>query len=256
MSNVKISALTAGAALDGSELVPVVQDSDTVRTTAQAIANTADSLSGPLAFPGATGNGIKIDSETTPIYGWRDITGFVLPDQQGANSPTLAAFIGGSVRRFAFSATDKCDAEFHIPHDYVPGSDLFIHYHWSHNGTTISGNIVATFAVTYAKGHGQAVFVAEKTVVASKDTVSATATPRYSHEIEEVQLSTTGGAANLLDSDDIEADGVIGVNFTMTTIPTIGGGSPNEPFVFMIDLHYQSTNLGTHDKVPGFYYEP
>lgn len=206
-----------------------------------------------LVFPSRRGGGgIKVGHDN-PVYTWRDITGTVFPDQQGANAPVLAAFIGGSVRRYAFSATDKVDCEFHIPHDYVPGSDLFLHYHWSHNGTAISGNIVATLAFTYAKGHGEGIHGAEKTLVLTYDTVNIATTPRYVHRIEEGQISTPGGAAQMLDSNDIEPDGVIGVNLTMTTIPTITGGSPNEPYIFMVDLHYLSTNVGTLNRSPSFW---
>ena len=41
MADVKISELTAGVSLTGTETVPVVQSASTVRTTAQAIANLA-----------------------------------------------------------------------------------------------------------------------------------------------------------------------------------------------------------------------
>ena len=48
-------------------------------------------------------------------------------------------------------------------------------------------------------------------------------------------------------------DGLIIMNLTMTTIPTITGGSPNEPFIHRVDIHYLSTNVGTKDKTPDFY---
>jgi hypothetical protein len=41
MANKKISQLTSAAALTGTELLPVVQDGETVQTTAQNIANLA-----------------------------------------------------------------------------------------------------------------------------------------------------------------------------------------------------------------------
>lgn len=41
MSNVKISELPAGTTLDGTEIIPAVQDGDTVGVTAQEIANLA-----------------------------------------------------------------------------------------------------------------------------------------------------------------------------------------------------------------------
>lgn len=199
----------------------------------------------------SSGAGIKVDT-TTPTYGWRDMEGIVIPDQQGANAPTLAAFIGGSVRRYFFSATDKVDCEFHIPHDYVPGTDLYLHYHWSHNGTSISGTQAVTMAYTYSKGHNQPgwIYTAEKSTVISDSIASIIAFPRHGHFISEAQISTSGGSATQLDTDAIEVDGVLAVSLTQTTIPTISGGSPNEPCIFMIDLHYQSSNIGTKNKSP------
>ena len=200
----------------------------------------------------APGFGLKVDT-AIPTFGWRDIIGFMLPDTGGANAPTLSTFRGGLIRRFAYSATDKMDCEFHIPHDYVPGTDVFIHIHWGHNGTAISGNLVVTFAHTYAKGHNQQIFPVEKSVVLTYATTNIATTPRWIHRIDEVQLSSNGGSATLMDSAQLEPDGIIGVDMTVTTIPTITGGAPNEPFIFFCDLHYQSTGIPTKQKAPNFY---
>jgi hypothetical protein len=200
----------------------------------------------------ASGSGLKVDT-SVPTFAWRDLEGIIYPDQQGVNAPTLSAFIGGSVRRYAFSATDKVDCEFHIPHDYAMGTDLYLHVHWAHNGTAISGNFVGTFAYTYAKGHNQANFSTEKSQTVTYNTVDISTTPRYRHRIDEIKLTDGTGSGNYLNVADMEPDGVIGVNYTQTTIPTITGGSPNEPFVFFIDLHYQTSNIGTKQKAPNFY---
>jgi hypothetical protein len=48
-------------------------------------------------------------------------------------------------------------------------------------------------------------------------------------------------------------DGMILVHVAPSTIPTIGGGSPNEPFLFTVDLHYQADCEGTKNKDPNFY---
>jgi hypothetical protein len=204
-----------------------------------------------LVLDKTSGVGIKVDN-TTPTYPYRDIIGHMNAGA-GATDPTLSTFIGGSFRSWAFAANDKIDIDFHVPHDYAPGTDLFLHYHWSHNGTAISGNIVATVTHTYAKGHNQASFTAEKTLVYTYNTVDIATTPRYIHRIEELQLSQVGGSATLLDTSLIEPDGMIGVSFTMTTPPTITGGAPNNPFVFFVDVHYQSTGIGTKQKSPNFY---
>lgn len=201
---------------------------------------------------GITGKGIKVDT-ATPTYPWRDLEGMYIPDPGGVNAPSLITY-QGLVREYAYTATDKIDCRFHIPHDYVPGTDLYIHAHWSHIGTAISGNMVMSFAHSYAKGHNQANFSAPKTVAITYATVDIATTPQYRHRIDEVQLSSSGGSATLLDSALIEVDGLLLINLTVTGIPTITGANPNnEPFIHCIDLHYQSTGIGTKNKAPAFY---
>lgn len=199
-----------------------------------------------------SGRGIKVDI-VSPSFPWHDIIGDMVADPGGANSPVLTVFRGGLVREWAYTTNDKMDLRFHIPHDHVPGSDLFIHMHWSHNGTAISGNMVGSFASTYAKGHNQAIFPAEKTVTITYATVDVATTPQYIHRIDEVQLSTPGGSATLLDSSAIEPDGLVLMTFTLTGRPTVTGGTTARVFVPFIDIHYQSTNLGTKQRAPNFY---
>lgn len=205
-----------------------------------------------IVLPKTAGKGIEVDP-AAPTFPWRDMIGLLVPDLAGANSPILTAFIGGSVRGYAYTLSDKMDLRFHIPHDYLTGSDLFIHMHWSHNGTAINGDMVGTFASTYAKGHNQAIFTAEKTVTITYSTVDIATTPQYIHRIDEVQLSSIGGSATLLDTSLIEPDGLIEMNFTLTTLPTVTGGSTARLFIPFIDIHYQSTGVGTKQKAPDFY---
>jgi hypothetical protein len=184
---------------------------------------------------------------------WRDIIGFLNVDVSAQNSANLGVFRAGAVRQFSFQADDKIDLVYHLPHDYAPGTDLYIHMHWGHNGTAISGAILGTFSCTYAKGYDQQIFGAEKVVTAGRNVVNIATTPRYGHFIDEVKLSTPGGSVTELNTNELEVDGLILVNFTMTTIPTISGGTPNEPYVFTCDIHYQSTDLGTLNKNYPFY---
>lgn len=198
------------------------------------------------------GYGIKVDN-TNPSFGWKDLIPYMLPDLIGVNSPTLTVFRGGSVRRYSYTTNDKMDLEYHIPHDYVPGTDVFFHIHWAHNGTAISGNLVVTFTYTYSKGHAQDIFSAEKTITITYNTVNITTTPRWVHRIDEVQFSSIGGSVTLLDTNLLEPDGVIGGCITVTGIPIITGGTPNNPYIFFSDIHYQSTQLATKQKAPNFY---
>ncbi len=115
-------------------------------------------------MPKTSGVGIKTDSTGTPAYGWKDLMGQIVIDEAGVNAATLAAYRGGNIREYRFSVNDKVDLRFHIPHDYVPGTHLYIHHHWSHNGTAITGTgtLTATYDVSYAKGYNQGAFTAEK----------------------------------------------------------------------------------------------
>ncbi len=209
-------------------------------------------VSGNLVVPKTSGYGIQVDT-ASPSFGWKDLLGNVIPKTSGVGSPTLSTFRGGQVRSYSFKAGDDYDGQFHLPHDYLPGSDMYIHFHWGHNGTSISGSLVVNWYLTYAKGHNQAIFPAEVNNTQTITITSITSHPRYQHFIEEVQITTAGGSSTQLNTNDLEPDGVIMFHFDCTTIPTITGGSPNEPFIFYIDLHYQATNVTTKNKAPNFY---
>ena len=204
-------------------------------------------------LPGTTGTGVKVDSGGTPTFGWRDLIGDITPKTSGAGSPNLAAFRGGNVRAFFYGVGEDGDCVFHVPHDYVPGTDLFLHLHWSHNGTGISGSLVVNLYVTYAKGHQQANFSAEVTPTLTVGSLNITpAAPRYRHRVDEIQISAASPTASQLDSDIIEVDGLILIHYDVATIPSITGGSPNEPCFFTLDIHYQSTggSVSTKNKAP------
>jgi len=192
-------------------------------------------------------------------YGWKDKEGPVVPKTSGLGAPTLTTYAGGNVREFAFSAGDDYDYRFHIPHDWAPGTDMFIHFHWSHNGTNISGSLVVNHYFTYAKGHGQvgvsgATFPAEKNITHTIADLDISNTPRYLHRVDEVPLSTRVGSASLLDTRLLEPDGLILGHFDVTTIPTITGGAA-KPFIHFVDLHYQVDRFATRRRAPDFYSE-
>jgi hypothetical protein len=201
-----------------------------------------------LIMPKTSGKGIQVD-QTSPTFGWHDIIGHVSPKASGAGSPTRSTY-RGNIADFSFALNDVVDFTFHIPHDYVPSSDLYYHIHWSHTGTNISGNVVFTTYITYAKGHNQANFPVEISPTITYNTTDITTTPQYRHRIDEIQLSATSPSATQLDSDDIEVDGLIIMTLKVTTLPTITGGNL---FIHFTDLHYQSTNIATKQKAPNFY---
>ncbi len=148
--------------------------------------------SGDLVISKASGVGIKVDNDT-PTFGWRDIIGNVEPKATGAGSPTRASYMGGTLGSYSFIANDVCDFVFHIPHDYVPGTDIYFHIHWSHSGTTITGNAVFDIYHDYAKGFNQANYPAEKNITITYNTVDIATTPQYRARIDEVIIKTPSG---------------------------------------------------------------
>lgn len=203
--------------------------------------------------PKTKGWGVKVDL-AAPTFPWRDLEGDVTPRASAPNAATLEIY-QGNIREWAFAVNDVSDNRFHLPHDYLPGSDLFFHIHWSHIGTAISGNIGFTVYHSYAKGHNQAAFPAEKTLVMSLSTPNIATIPQYRHFITEAQLSAAAPSASQIDSALLEVDGLLLCNVALTTAPTITGslGNINRPFIHRIDIHYQSTEIGTKGKAPDFW---
>ena len=210
-------------------------------------------LSGYLVFPKAEGSGIKVDL-SSPTYPWRDLIGEITTRGLG-NDPTFAVY-QGSLRQYQFSnvAVRECYVNFHIPHDYVPDSDLFVHVHWSQivvdtgGGGGGPGDAKWQFEVMYSAGHDQAPFSNPITLFVIQ-TASST---QYQHLIAEVQLSAAAPTASQLDSNDIEPDGVIVLR--MFRDPADGSDTLDvAPFVHYVDIHYQSTSIGTKQKAPDFY---
>ncbi len=191
-----------------------------------------------------TGHGIKVDP-SAPTWGWKDLIGNIVPKASGVGAPTRTAY-RGNIFDYAFIANDIADLNFHIPHDYAPGTDMYAHVHWSHNGTDISGNAGFTFYYAYQKGHNQGNFPADSNVVITYNTTNIATTPQYRHRVDEVQLSTSGQLGGV----DIEVDGLILGAIKLTTLPTITGGSL---FIHTVDIHYQSTQVATKNKAPNFY---
>ena len=206
---------------------------------------------GNLVLEKASGGGICIDTSTgNHTFGWADLLGSSSVRTVGGTAPTFATY-RDTIKQFQFGTGDEQWVDFHLPHDYVPGSDIFFHVHWSHIGTLVTGGTaVFTYEASYGIGHDQGVFGASVT-----GTITETAsTTQYRHMISEIQLSAASPTAAQIDTDDIEIDAVIlmRLEFTTNNITVSGGGVPN-PFVHFLDIHYQTTTIGTKQKAPDFY---
>jgi hypothetical protein len=210
-----------------------------------------------LILPKTASKGIRLDP-TAPVFGWRDIVGQITPRASGGPAPDYVAYRGSGILHQAFKVNDVIDnITFHMPHDYVPGSDIYIHPHWGHNGTAVAGSFDISWYAMYCKGYNQALqtFNSPLTILQSIPVTNVAGHPQWGHFIDEFALTNNGGDTTHLDRNLMEVDGVIIVGAKVTAIPTITGSATlNQPFIFTADLHYQSTGVPTKGRnYPNFY---
>jgi hypothetical protein len=194
-----------------------------------------------IIFTKDQGHGIKVDPSNAS-FGWQDLLSPVTIDIGAANNkPSFAIYTGG-IKQYQFIQNDQVWSEYHIPHDYAPNTIIYIHTHWSHPSAGLTGNVVWGFEATYSKGHNQQSF---------SNTVTTTVTAPASnialrHLLSETALSGVG----LLVTGDIEPDGII----LLRTFLSQNNLSPaSNPFLHFVDIHYQSTGIGTKQRIPNFY---
>jgi hypothetical protein len=203
---------------------------------------------GGLNLPKTSGVGIKVDT-TSPTFGWRDLRAEIRTRGVGGTDPNDATYIG-NIKAYSFAVNDEAWVEYHIPHDYVPGTDIHLHFHWSHNSALVTGGTITLGAdVTYAKGHDQAAFIATVNPTLSPNA----STTQYQHMVSEVQISASAPGATQIDSDDLEPDGIIIARVYLSANNITSSGAVPDPFIHEVDIHYQSTDLATKNKSPNFY---
>jgi len=252
-----VTSVSAGTGLSGGPItttgalalqVPVTIAHGGTEATTAAEARTSLGL-GTLALQSTdnltldktSGVGIKVDP-ATPTFGWRDIISSIEVRGSGANDPTFAVYTGTSLRAYSFSASSMKEVffTFHMPHDYVPGTDIYFHAHWS-NAAAVpnTGNVVWGFEYTFAKGFGQQAFPATTTVTVT----AACPATRYMHNISETTAVTIAG---------LEVDGMLLIR-GYRDATNAADTCTDAVFLHTMDIHYQSSNMATKNKAPNFY---
>lgn len=219
-----------------------------------------DVNTGQLTVPKTVSTGIKVD-QTSPGFGWADMLGQVEAKGIGANNPAFNVF-RGSIYAYQFDkATTEVWIPFHVPHDWVPSTDLYCHVHWAQSTVDtggpagVPGTAEWKFDLSYADGYGTAGGTADPFGAPLTVTVTQQAsTTQYGHMIAEVQCGSNGGSGGtMLDTSTVEVDGLILLRLYRTS--TNPADTLNQdPFVLMCDLHYQTNGIrGTKQRNRPFY---
>jgi hypothetical protein len=147
-----------------------------------------------VIYPSIEGWGVQVDP-IEPTYPWKDLRGHILSRTGGNAPPAFSQYIGDIYQWNFDSASQEQEVfnEYHMPHDYAVGTDLYVHTHWSVDAAS-TGDVNWLFDLAYAKGYDQAVF--EGTAGSgSPVTVSVTQSSptAFKHQIAEVECSASGG---------------------------------------------------------------
>ena len=213
-------------------------------TDTQTPTTGTQTINGNVVLPKTTNVGIKVDA-AAPTWGWRDIIGHLNIRGSGAQDPQWTVY-NGVIYQYKFGAlNDEITMIYHLPHDYVPGTDIYMHVHWSLIIGAITENVTWEFSSIYAKGHNQAAFTTTPLVTS---VLQASSTTQYQHMIAETVISSAGGSGTLFDNALFEVDGILVVRVKLSA-----NSGTTWPYVHTCDLHYQSTNMATKQKAPGFY---
>jgi hypothetical protein len=212
------------------------------------------------------GIGIKFD-QTNPEFGWTDLLGAIntRPSAgQGAAAVPDYVQYRDNIYAFRFGTVNPNDhlheafIEYHIPHDYVPGTDIYIHTHWSQIvvddvGGGVPGVSEWFFDISYADGYGTAggtgdPFIAPKTISVTQQA----STTQYAHMIAEVIITGATDTSTTFDRTKPKVDGIFLVRVYRDP------GSANDTlvqdtFLHYVDMHHQTTNVGTKNRNTPFY---
>lgn len=187
-------------------------------------------------------NAAQVDVDSLYTFdgspGWGDILGpFTGAKTTAATDPAWAVFRNG-VYTYSFSQNTMNELwlQFHLPHDYVAGTVIYPHIHWSTAGTN-TGVVRWGFEYTAAKGYSQEAFPATTTAYVEQ---AATGTA-YTHMIGEVSL------ADAIPTTHLEPDSIIMVR-VFRDAAHANDTCTDAAFGFMCDLHYQKSGISTKNR--------
>lgn len=176
--------------------------------------------------------------------GWNDLlfAGLTLP-RTASNAPAVTTF-RGNIKAIAFqnggAQPRETWASIHVLHDYMEGTKIFPHIHWSHNNSSPSGDVKWQLEYSVSKGHSGGTFPATTTV-----SLIQTAAAQYTHHI--IETST----ADAIPVDEVEPDSVVLFRVFRDS------GDPedtfaDDAFLLFFDIHYQVDTTLTNEKVRPF----
>lgn len=141
---------------------------------------------------------------------------------------------------FSGTANERLTNIYHLPHDFIEGTDLFVHIHHVPTALTPVGEVTWRLHMRYAQGYQFGNFGGADVVQDITIDLGAAGALQYDHVINE------GAALN--DSDFgavLRTDGVV-----LITIERLGATDSNNANQLFVeaDIHYKSDKTPTVNK--------
>jgi hypothetical protein len=183
--------------------------------------------------------------------GWGDVVGVYSAPGTGGTAPTMENFDGDS--DLGFNASDTVTWKLHLPHWVTVGGDKFLHVHVGIASAAVaSGNNLVLSAVVQHRYHnllgsGEAL----RTGSEASKTFTFTLTPAQLNStagetwVVEQKIAQSTGSASLFNSDNWLIDDDITVTCTITSFPTLTGGTSQKVRFPFCDEHTEVTWGGT-----------
>lgn len=194
----------------------------------------------PLSFTELDNNFKELDFRTK--YGWFDLQS-ALYTRPGGNSPGYAQFQDRIYRpELQKGLEQELYADFHINHDYSPGTMIYPHLHFTTNSNN-SGSVKINFQYTWARRHesdGQTTFTSS---ITKSSIINIQANHAKTHFVTE--LAEGDG----IDGTGLEADVVIMMCVWRDAVDTF----PDSILAIQADCHYEKDRSATPNRAPNFY---
>ena len=217
----------------------------------------------------AAGEGVKIGLGSTKIYGWADLKGHYVYPPTGTTAGTFETFATG-ITRLGFNATDIIITELHAEHievqSNITGADgrKYLHPHpQMATGATASGsNLVLTHVIMHSygsigAGETRGASPAPITITQTITIAELNAIGSGNNKAFDIEIMNNGGTGGKLNGANLLPDDMIFVTTTVTTMPTITGGTSAKVALLPMDVHREVIDgSGTKfkDRVGGTFY--
>ena len=191
----------------------------------------------------------EMDTNLTAIelrtaQGWNDLVQDVTV-RSGSNAPSPTIFIGGiSAYEFSPTTMNECFVNFHMRHDYIAGTMVYPHVHWSHN-TDAAGVVRWGFEYTLARRNdstGNVTFASPSTLYIEH---TVTLGETYQHNVNEAAdgLGISG--------TDLQEDALI-LCRVFRDATHANDTYPDPIHLLTVDIHYECNTLSTPLRTPPF----